>query len=243
MDINTTITPTLISSLSQELYEKKEHVLLGISPFNSYFSEEMIGHWIQWAERSFASFNIFLPDTLPIHTFMALGYSQEKAQSKARRQAAYLKNKVIRALSNRRLTDINPKDLIIDMGFLEKNEAYNLLKDNCYRLYNKNPNFKKECDQCTEWVLNGHTTNALHSVNRNIAVQYILDEMPLFMDTPSILNTTSSLFSYHQTPQFMNYLYTNHIQNKFIALNQGFIELSVHTNKIVLSEELARDES
>lgn len=242
MDINVKITPTLISSLSKELYTKKEHVLLGISPFNSYFSEEMISYWIQWAEKNFSSFNIFIPGTLPIYTFIALGYDLEKAKNKAKRQAVYLRNKVLRAFSKCGFTHTQADNLIIDMGFLEKNESYTRLKEKCYFLYTTNPNFKNECDKCTEWVLNGHTNNSLNTAKANIAVRYILDEMPLFMDTPSILNTTSSLFSYHQTPQFMNYLYTNQIENEFIALNQGFMELSVQKSAVVLNGEWVEDE-
>lgn len=225
------VTPHLISSLSREIYSKREHVLLGISPFNSYFSEEMIGHWIKWAQSSFSSFNIFVPDTLPIYTFLALGYNESKAQSKAKRQAAYLKNKIVRALLKLGFTDSDLDNLLIDMSFLEKNDSYNQLKKMCYDLYKNNSTFQNECDQCTGWVLNGHPVKELNQDRVNMAVYYILDEMPLFMNTPSILNKSSSLFSYHQTPKILNYLYTNHIQNEFIALNQGYIELSVK-NKI-----------
>lgn len=239
---NVTITPHLISSLSNTLYNKKEHVLLGISPFNSYFSEEMIGHWIQWAHNTFSSFNIFIPDTLPIYTFLALGYDELKAKSKAKKQAAYLKNKVRRALLKCQFNDIDTNNLIIDMMYLEKNQAYIELKEKCYTLYDENPEFQNECDQCTGWVLNGHTIKDRHLANTNMAVQYILNEMPLFMNSPLILNKTSSLFSYHQTPQFINYLYNDHMENEFIALNQGFIELSVHTSREILKGEQLEDE-
>ncbi|HIF0302627.1 TPA: tRNA-dependent cyclodipeptide synthase [Legionella pneumophila] len=231
---NVIVTPHLITSLSSALYQKKEHVLLGISPFNSYFSEEMIGDWIQWAQATFSSFHVFIPDTLPVYTFLALGYDEFKAKKKAKKQASYLKNKVARALVQCQLDDIDANKLIIDMDYLENNEAYIELKKKCYALYNENPEFQKECDQCTGWVLNGHAVKDLHLANENIAVQYILNEMPLFMDTPSILNTASSLFSYHQTPQFINYLYNDHRKNKFVALNQGYIELSVHTRHAIL---------
>ncbi len=230
---NVMVTPHLITSLSATLYQQKEHVLLGISPFNSYFSEEMIGDWIQWAHTTFSSFHVFIPDTLPMYTFLALGYDEFKAKKKAKKQAAYLRNKVARALLQCQLDGIDANKLIIDMDYLENNQAYLELKKKCYALYNENPEFQKECDQCTGWVLNGHAVKDLDLANENIAVQYILNEMPLFMDTPSILNTPSSLFSYHQTPQFINYLYTDHRKNEFVALNQGYIELSVHTRHTI----------
>ena len=243
MDNNNVIaTPHLITSLSFALYQKKEHVLLGISPFNSYFSEEMIGHWIQWAQTTFLSFHIFIPDTLPIYTFLALGYDELKAKRKAKNQASYLKNKVARALLQCQLDDLDANKLIIDMYYLENNEAYMELKKTCYALYNDHSEFQKECDQCTGLVLNGHAVKDSHIANSKIAVQYILNEMPLFMNTPAILNIPSSLFSYHQTPPFINYLYTDHSKNKFVALNQGYIELSIDTSHRKFNEVLFDNE-
>ena len=242
-NLNVQVAPYLISSLSKEIYSKKEHILLGISPFNSYFSEEMIGHWIRWAHRTFSSFNIFVPDTLPIYTFLALGYDEAKSKNKAKRQASYLKNKIFRALSKENFSEEESTNLLIDMDFLQKNESYNYLKERCYKLYSENIEFQNECDKSTGWVLNGQTIKDINRAsNQNIAVRYILDEMPLFMNTPSILNIPSSLFSYHQIPEFINYLYTNHNDNNFIAPNQGFIELSVMYNVVVSKGVLTEDE-
>lgn len=114
-------------------------MLLGISPFNSYFSEEIIGHWIQWAHSTFSSFHIFIPDTLPIYTFLALGYDEAKAQNKTKRQAAYLKNKVARALERCQLKELDVTQLIIDMDYLENNPAYLELKEQCYARRESNP--------------------------------------------------------------------------------------------------------
>src|SRR3990167_5816384 len=84
----------------EQIYTKKEHALLGMSPFNSYFSEENICRLIQCGKRNFSSFNIFIPDTLPVYTFLALGYENSKAINKTKRQIAYLKNKIFRGLAN-----------------------------------------------------------------------------------------------------------------------------------------------
>lgn len=237
------ITPHPISPSSSALYKNKEHVLLGISPFNSYYSEEIIRDWIQWAHTTFSSFNIFIPDTLPMYTFLALGYDESKAINKAKRQAAYLKNKVRRALEQCQLNIDDHPNLIIDMSYLENNPAYRALKKQCYALYTENQKFQEECDQCTGWVLNGHAIKDSHQANENTAVHYILNEMPLFMNTPLILNTESSLFAYHQTPQFINYIYTDCMRNEWIASNQGYIELSANArhsipnNGAVLGDE------
>lgn len=239
--IHKNIITTPVSSISKNLFNEKKHALLGISPFNSYFSEVAINQWIQWAKLTFSSFHIFIPDTLPIYTFLALGYDENKAKNKAKRQAAYLKNKIFRALANHNIQSKEAESLIIDMAFLEKNAAYTNLKESCRDLYSKNLNFRKEADLSTGWVLNGQSIKDETIANQNIAVEYILAEIPLFIDTPSILNTSSSLFLYHQTPQIIKYLYTNHMQNEFVASNQGFMEVCfnddlVHANGVLTTD-------
>lgn len=219
---------SFVSSQSQHLFTQKHHALLGISPFNSYFSEKNISLWLQWALKNFASFHIFVPDTLPIYTFLALGYSESKAIQKAKRQACYLKNKIYRALSKNHIV---MEQLLIDMSVLEKNNQYLHIKEKCNELYLTNIQFKDQCDLSTGWVINGQKIKDETRANKNIAVEYILAEMPLFIDTPAILNTPSSLFVYHQTPQIINYLHANHIKNKFISENQGFIELAFEENE------------
>lgn len=239
---NAIITPRPISANSNQLLTQKEHALLGISPFNSYFSEEMIVQWIQWAKNTFSSFQIFIPDTLPIYTFLALGYDESKARNKAKKQAAYLKNKILRALGRCKIEGTDASQLIIDMKFLESNPTYIELKEQCYDLYHQNATFQNECDQCTGWVLTGHTIKDFHQSNQNTAVHYILNEMPLFIDTPSIVGVESSLFVYHQTPELINFLYTNSIRSALIASNQGFIELCVHKQYAITDGALFYDE-
>ncbi|MBY0580996.1 MAG: tRNA-dependent cyclodipeptide synthase [Rickettsiales bacterium] len=47
---------------------EKSHCILGISPFNSFFSEENITTLINWANTQFRSFQIFIPDKISYYT-------------------------------------------------------------------------------------------------------------------------------------------------------------------------------
>jgi len=53
---------------SSELLKKGEHALIGISPFNGYFTYERINFIVKWASVNFENFTIFYPDTLSKHT-------------------------------------------------------------------------------------------------------------------------------------------------------------------------------
>lgn len=229
-----------VSANSQKIYQKKEHVLLGISPFNSYFSEENIFNLIKWASDNFSRFHVFIPDTLPMYTFLALGYTKEKSIKKAKRQAAYLKNKVNRVFKKMGYSDEFALHLLIDMAFLERNPIYINLKNLCYRLYEKNVIFRDQCNLSTEWVLKGHHAH-MDSLDPQLAVHYILHEMPLFCDTPSILDTSSSIFVYHQIPKLLNFLYTNYTDNAFLSSLQGFMEVVFESN-MLFKGDVNRDE-
>ncbi|MFJ9011657.1 tRNA-dependent cyclodipeptide synthase [Streptomyces canus] len=58
-----------------------------------------------------------------------------------------------------------------------------------------------------------------------LAVRYFLAEMPLFLDTPRIANVTSSVFCYHQVPNFLDELFHRRLTLR-PADGQGYVRLS-----------------
>lgn len=215
----------LCSQNCESIYEFREHVLLGISPFNSYYSEENITALVRWASETFKHFHIFIPDTLPEYNFIALGYAEEKAKKKSLKQARYLKNKIIRAFKSLGFSNDYANHLIIDMEKLQQNEFYQKHRDVCFNLFENDLDFRKDCLEATEWTLNSYQVTLKRSPEKQIAVHYLLEEMLLFLDTPSILNVNSSLFCYHQTPLFIKKLYTSYRKSTILSLQQGFIEI------------------
>ena len=230
-----------VSFNCQQIYIQKEHALLGISPFNSYFSEKNILDLIHWTIKNFQSFNIFIPDTLPIYTFLALGYEESKAIKKTKRQIAYLRNKIFRALAEAGFSIKEAEKLIIDISSLEQNKSYMNLRNNCYELYHSDLDFQFECNQCTSWVLSGYNVNLNELKDKYIAIRYLLDEIPLFVNSPAILNINTSMFIYHQTPAFINYLY-NHSACDIVSKNQGFIHVSSNTDPEVITNDQFKHE-
>lgn len=116
-----------ISPLTQNClnsFNQKEHICFGISPFNSLFSQEYLEELINYAQNNFKSFHFFLPDEPTIHPLEALGYGQEEARKKMKKQINWLRNKIQKALASNELTvsdhllDFEP---LIQMWFLKKN--------------------------------------------------------------------------------------------------------------------------
>lgn len=224
----------------QYIFESKEHILLGISPFNSYYNEINISLLLKWASETFQQFHVFSPDTLPIYNFLALGYGKEKAQKKASKQARYLKNKIVRAFESLGFSKENANALIIDMSNLEQNSVYQKHKNECFNLFENDLHFRTDCFEATEWILSGYQAPSNREADKQIAIRYLLEEMPLFLDTPSILNLNSSMFCYHQTPAFIKNLYTNTNCNRssILSLQQGFIEVRFENQRMIQGESI-----
>ena len=45
-----------------KILNAREHAVIGISPFNSYFSEQKITDLIVWAKETFGTFHVYVPD-------------------------------------------------------------------------------------------------------------------------------------------------------------------------------------
>ena len=99
------INETPVSERCKEILEKREHVLIGISPLNSYYSEERITKLIHWGHTGFKSFHILTADTLSHYNFLAIGYPLNKAKKKTRQNWNSLRNKIARAFQSIGMTE------------------------------------------------------------------------------------------------------------------------------------------
>lgn len=215
----------------EQIVALREHVLLGISPFNSYYSEENVRGLLDWVRYTFSSFHIFIPDTLPIYTFVALGYDEQKAEKKTKKQVSYLMNKIYRALSQVGFSAEESQRKIISVSAMELNEQYIKLRQFCYDLYESDIEFQNECNKCIDFILSYQNAIICNPERYKIAIRYLLDEMPFFIDTPSILGISTSMFIYHQIPNFIDYLY-NHAPKKNKSIAQGFMKVLVNKDNV-----------
>jgi cyclo(L-tyrosyl-L-tyrosyl) synthase len=208
-----------------ESLEKKEHICLGISPFNSLFSEDYISQLIAYAQRHFHSFHIFLPDEPTFYTLEALGYSPAECRKKMKKQLNWLRNKIIKALAANGFT--HPESYILDWQTLSHNPSFLHELEEVHRLFDHDPIFRQNCLQASRWVLqNKMPEDEITETNLLSAVRYFLAEIPLFAATNKIVQTEQSLFCYHQAIDFHHELYQNQlIYKKADGQGYGVIQL------------------
>lgn len=199
------ITAEPLTEQCAEPWVRGEHACLGISPFNSYFSLERITALVRWANKRFCGWHLFVPDQAAAYTLEAAGYAPERARRKAHRQARYLRNKIDAALAHAGIADGDA--LVLDGAALEHHSHYTALLAEAHEQFATDAVFRDACLGASRWVLQARTDEEPTSEQLHSAVRYFLAELPLFLDTPGLVGTDSSVFCYHQPPTFLHALY------------------------------------
>ncbi len=193
--------------------QRRDHVCFGISPFNSYFSEERIFKLAQWGRGHFRSMHFFMPDIPSAYTLEALGYTAEKAAWKARRQCQYLQNKIQRALASAGFSDAEARSMVLNWETLSINAQYVALYSEVQKCFENDPTFQSDCVEASRWVLERRVSDETvltHEMLRS-AARYLLTEVPLFLDSAAIVGKETSVFCYHQRVQFLENLFNRRL--------------------------------
>lgn len=199
--------------------ERKDHVCMGISPFNSLFSEAYIQSLILWADKNFKSFHLFVPDEPAVYTLEALGYSQEESKKKLKKQINWLNNKLDKALSAAGIFS-GKENYILNWSTLTSLPEFQEELHQVYEFFDSDEDFRRECLKSSEWVLRGKIENITEGAVLK-AVKYFLAEIPLFGAANKIVQKPTSLFCYHQSISFHEMLYTQKLAYQ-PAFGQGY---------------------
>jgi cyclo(L-tyrosyl-L-tyrosyl) synthase len=214
--------PIPLTANCARLLSIASHVCFGVSPFNSYFSTARLISLARWGRRHFARMHFFVPDTAAAYTLEAMGYTPDRATWKARRQGQYLRNKICRALTEVGVDDPSPYLLTCDV--LDGNTAYRDLHARVNEVWEGDDAFQTACLNASDWVLSGRCVGGRTTPDLLCAVRYFLAELPLFLNTPSIVDTDSSVFCYHMDVPFLRRLFDGELACR-PDVRQGFIIL------------------
>ena len=215
--IATPVTPNC-----RAVFDRCGHAVIGISPFNSYFTVSRIRDLVEWGERTFDRIHLFVPDVPAAYTLQSTGYSWREATRKARRQANYLHNKIQRALDELGVST-RACEMVLGWNKLNELEAYRQALDTCTKLFQTDRDFRAGCLASARWVLEKRAAGrGLSKRALALAARYFLTEIPLFADSVGILEQSSSAFCYHQCPVFVRELLDGRHALR-VSQNQGFL--------------------
>lgn len=202
------------SPVCERLWANGAMALLGISPFNSYFSTERIRELIAFCAQDGRSVALFVPDNVTRYTLQARGYSEQEALHKTRRQIRYLRNKMDAAMQPLKLP-------VLDGATLAGNAAYRDHHAAMQARFEADADFRRACLDTTRWVLSAKEGEPVTPAAAMLGVQYLLAELPLFFNAPEILATPKVVFIYHQCPSLIAKAFRSRVSSG-ISPGQGF---------------------
>ncbi len=181
--------------------QNKGTAIIGMSPGNSYFKEQIIHDLIAFAAKEFTKVIIWTPDIPATHTYMALGYPPILAARKARQKGNGLKNhsaRVVQAVNEEYLsTDFQIMDWNHD---IEHVAQYREQLAYINALYKNNREFYEDVRAETAKVIEGYSQKkqVVTEAVLDEGSQYLLKEIAFFCACESILQSNNITLLYHR---------------------------------------------
>ncbi|MCW8175243.1 tRNA-dependent cyclodipeptide synthase [Verminephrobacter aporrectodeae subsp. tuberculatae] len=207
-----------------EIIALRQHILVGVSPFNPKFSVSYIASLIQWAFRHFTTVDVLLPcEENAARLIEATGSTPKKAQKKTKREI----QRHLRTLDflAEQCSGAGRKFRVIQFSDFATNEFYKKSKAEVITAFNDCSEFRFSCMEMSRKAICGR----LRGVGGDIqdisekriftALPYIFAEIPFYINTPLLLGVSHSVLAYHR-PWFIG-----------TGLFAGHFPLRVHKNQ------------
>jgi cyclo(L-tyrosyl-L-tyrosyl) synthase len=194
----------------REIFSRGDHLLIGVSPGNSYFSEDLLTRLFHWAACSFRQIDVVIPDAAQIDTLLALGYPPPRARQKSRASAARLRNRAARAweaagAASRRSFRVHLLSELAD------NPHYRALLRKTEDTWSHDPGTREAFLMTSRRVLRGYLKDVQPTEEQAAqAARYMIAETPLVLDAVSVFGVDSSAGVYHQPIDFVEWLFRGH---------------------------------
>lgn len=196
------------------LWARGATALVGISPFNSYFSTARIAAIVDFCARDGRAVAVFVPDDVTRFTLQARGYPAREAERKTRRQVQYLRNKIASAVGTRDVPIIGCAELVANPAYVTQHASIR-------HAFETDAAFRRKCLDTTRWVLSAGEDEPVTAEAALLGVQYLLAELPLFFHAPAVLGASHAVFVYHQCPDLVADVYRETTPLR-ITPGQGF---------------------
>ncbi|MGG8407398.1 tRNA-dependent cyclodipeptide synthase [Streptomyces sp. 12297] len=191
----------------RHIWEDGDHVLIGVSPGNSYFSADRIAGLTQWATERFAQVDFVYADLHVDRMFAAFGYSREHAEKRAAKEIKAVRRRILKGVEESLTphTEIRVRAL----SDFSDNQVYQLLHRRVLHFLESDDEFRKNCEKMALHFVGSKLPEGESITDEQLRVcfDYIAAELPFFVDTPSILDVPSSVSAYHVNMPLTEVLY------------------------------------
>jgi cyclo(L-leucyl-L-leucyl) synthase len=192
------------SNRCTELIARREHLLVGISPFNSRFSTDYVSSLLAWASAEFRRVDVLLPDEESAALLLvASGVPLTKARRKARKELRRHRRALGHILDARGDAASHIRIVAFSDYFLD--ERYVKLRLAAQNAFETCPEFRDACLDMSRQALERrtHTTGTpcmmlAADADVRLASSYVIAEIPFYLCSAELLGTDCSVLAYHR---------------------------------------------
>ena len=198
--------------------------VIGMSPGNSYFKDDVIERLLKSVVEKFGGAAVLIPNIPAISTYIALGYPENIARrDKALPKGNNLRNKVEKTKAKLKYSSEKVK-LRNWENEVENNPDYKEKHDAVLRLYESNYSFRMSVDDATREVLE-NADQEISDLNTavKIGVDYLLSEIAFMEFAPQYLGTSKTIYIYHRHWP----VYEKYIAGDFDAIKKSWLGFEI----------------
>ncbi|WP_371500816.1 tRNA-dependent cyclodipeptide synthase [Kitasatospora sp. NBC_00374] len=183
------------SDRCRAVFDRGDHLLIGVSPGNSYFSHQRLADLIRWGRAFFERVDVVHADLHVATQFLAGGHPAEQAERRAAKEVKATQRRIRRAVEDagpdrvgtHALSDFTPQP------------AYRRLHSAVLAALDTDPVLRAATEGMARGFLQTRLAEGAGPTPVQLAagVQYIAAELPFFLDTPALLGVDSSVSCYH----------------------------------------------
>ncbi|RKT11662.1 cyclo(L-tyrosyl-L-tyrosyl) synthase [Streptomyces sp. 1114.5] len=180
----------------REIWQRGEHLLIGVSPGNSYFSHRRIAELVGWGLEFFERIDIVYADLLIATQFEAFGYAPEHAQRRAAKEVRATARRIERGVAE---SGHRNSVRVHALSEFTATDAYRRLHRQAVDGLRADPVYRTAAESMARGFLAARLGEGLAPTELQLAagLRYITAELPFFLDTPALLGVPSSVSCYH----------------------------------------------
>ncbi|WP_369376201.1 tRNA-dependent cyclodipeptide synthase [Streptomyces sp. cg36] len=205
-EATTTFTVRPFTRSCRLIWDEGDHVLIGVSPGNSYFSADRIAGLVRWAATRFDRVDLVYADLHVDRMFATLGYDDAHARRRAAKELKAVRRRIVRGVEEAARPDLQVG--VHALSEFAGNQVYDLLHRRVRHFLATDGEFRTGCEDMAGAFLAGKSGGARPGEAQTAAcLDYIAAELPFFLDTPGILGVPSSVSCYHSLIPLTELLY------------------------------------
>ncbi|MGK5640231.1 tRNA-dependent cyclodipeptide synthase [Streptomyces sp. URMC 126] len=193
------------SPACRKVLERGEHVMLGVSTGNSYFSQVTVAALLRWALDRFASVDLVYSDAHLDTMRVADGDSPAHAAAGARRSLKDMRRRLRRAVEQ--VTPAGAELRVRSISEYAALPGYEPVRQRLEAAFARDRKLTAACETHIDtWLASRERTDGRQEDRRQAALAYLKAELPLITSTPEIRGVSTSLFCYHIPMPIVNEL-------------------------------------